>query len=1449
MMNKMPGDNYMAGLEVAVIGMAGRFPGARNIADFWDNLINGIESISFFSDEELLESGIDPGILKNPHYIKASGLLEDFDYFAASFFDYTPKEAEIMDPQIRVFHECSWEALEDAGYDPWRYPGLIGLYAGAGYNPCWTAYFLPGLNSYPEQFDVGILNAREYMNTRISYKMNLRGPSVAILTACSTSLAAIHAASQGILSGECDMALAGGVAILTPSLSLPKKSGYLYQDGMILARDGHCRAFDAAANGTVGGSGVGVVVLKALEDAIDDGDCIHAVIKGSAMNNDGIRKVGYTAPSVAGQAEVVKIAHKAAGICAEDIGYMEAFGVGTTLGDTIEIEALTRAFNTVKRGYCAIGSVKTNIGHLDTAAGVAGFIKTVLALKHKLIPPSLNFMKPNPKIDFNGTPFYVNSRLSAWKSNKKPMLAGVNAYGIGGTNVHIVLEEWQEEQKPGLADQGMFQSNLTQAGDGNLFTKWSHRLILLSAKTETALVNAARNLAAHLEKHPGIDLADAAYTLQVGRRNFLHRMAVVCPTGNGGRAVEALSTLAPGRVQTFLAKNETRSVIFMFPGRGAQYVNMGLDLYRELEDFRRELDRCIRVLQPLLGCDVGEILFPVENIAEANKKMNDAIYRGSINFIFEYSLAKLLMKWGIMPTAMIGHGAGEYTAACLAGVFSLEDALALTVLSGRSTGEFEKRVGEIKLNKPGIPYISGSTGKWVKDEEAVNLRCETHHITGTKRIHDGLKELLKEQQAVFIELGAGREMILFLEQHAAGGAGNLFVNMVRPPDEKVSDIHYTLSKIGELWLYGVNIDWHGFYDGEKRNRVPLPTYPFARERYYPPVDLQTGSEQGIKRKFPIKKGGAAVNESNLNYKRPNLSTPYVAPVDRREQLLVDTWKKVLGFEQIGVRDNFFELGGDSLKAIIVTSLIHKLFDVKVPIVYFFSKPTIAGLAEYIDNAEENVHAPIEAVEKKEFYPLSSAQKRMYVLNRMGKEDTVYNIPSAMMLEGRLDKIRLEQTLMKMAARHESLRTSFKLVEGEPVQVIHPISAIRFNVGDYDAARNVQGTESTGQNQDSEETGEALYSMRCVNIIDSFIRPFHLPRAPLFRAGLIKLPGEDSASPSPGNTDRHILMVDMHHIISDGTSIGILIEEFMHLYDKNNLASLKIQYKDYSAWQNIRKTRNTFKEQEEYWLKQFAGEIPLLNMPLDFNRPESHSFAGAKSKTAISAGLAERIRRIIRETGLTFPILLLAVYNVLLFKYTGQEDIIIGVLIAGRNHAYLQDIIGMFVNMLAVRNKPRPDETFLDFAAEVKTNVLNAFDNQDYQFEELIEKLKLEREPGRHPMIDVVFVFQNMEIPHLEIPGLKLKPYEFEREIAHFDLLFTAFEKENTIHCELEYATALFERSTAGEILKHYIEILDQAAENPGIKLEELTITQHLLTAEADMILQDRGGFGFEDDDI
>lgn len=994
----MMSENAAAG-QIAIIGMAARFPGARNVHEYWQNLQDGIESICFFSDDELKLAGLSPELLADPRYVKARGMLEDADLFDAPFFSFTARDAAVMDPQYRVFLECAWHSLEDAGYDPARSKERIGIFAGA-----FTNYYAqnveadPQISSSIDPFQLRISTDKDFLPTWVSYKLNLGGPSIAVQTACSTSLVSVHLACQSLLGGECDIALAGGVTVHNP-----EKQGYLSREGGIEAPDGHCRVFDAKARGTVNGSGVGIVVLKRLEEALEDRDNIRAVIKGSAVNNDGAMKVGYAAPSVRAQAEVIAEALSVAGVEPETIGFVEAHGTGTPLGDPIEVAALTEAYRTKtqKEAFCAIGSVKANIGHLDAAAGIASLIKATLVLKHKRIPPNINFDEPNPEINFVNSPFYVNSDLREWNTGPVPHRVGVSSFGIGGTNAHVILEE---------APPSSFNEPSTP---------W--HLLSISARTSSALEKVTTNLAEHLESNLDLHLADVAYTLNVGRKAFPHRRVALCQDMHEGVAM--LKGLSPKQMPSAIAPDHA-SVTFMFPGQGAQHSNMGLDLYQHEEVFRTEVDHCAKLLQPHLNLDLRRVLYSQGH--HVNDELNQTQLVQPALFTVEYALARQLMSWGIKPEAMIGHSLGEYVAACIAGVLSVENALRIVavrgklmqridpgamltvllpedemqpflnhnlslaavnspsvcVVSGPLPGidalqdqlkrqrvvysrlntshafhssmvepvieEFDREMQKIHLQPPQIPYISNLTGTWITEAEATDPSYWTTHMRQTVLFAQGLNRLLSQSDGVLLEVGPGHTLGTFAKKQAAQEQAQAVLFSMRRESNLSSDHMFLLSTVGKLWLAGVNVDWPKFYNSQRRRRVPLPLYPFERARYW----IGHHTVAGGQAKLNLREGEV---ESVAGFE--GVESP-----SRVEKLISGIWQTLFGLDYISVHDDFFDLGGNSLHAIQLISRLREELGVELPLTSLYEASTVAQLAKII-KAQEPKTDDLQALDR------------------------------------------------------------------------------------------------------------------------------------------------------------------------------------------------------------------------------------------------------------------------------------------------------------------------------------------------------------------------------------------------------------------------------------------------------------------------------------------------------
>lgn len=868
---------------IAIIGMAGSFPKARNIREFWARLYNAEDCVSRFTTDELLSAGVDATLIGDPHYVPAAPVLQDVDKFDAGFFGITPHEAELMDPQHRIFLECCWEALEDAGYDPKNCGDSVGLFAGAR-----TDTYLLNILSHPDlvnsvgMFHLGLGNDLAFLTTRVSHFLNLRGPSVSVHTACSTSLVAVHLACESLAQRQCDAVLVGGVAV-----NVPHYVGYMYEEGSVQSPDGRCRTFDASARGTVFGSGAGVVLLKRLEDAQTDGDSIYAVIRGSAINNDGSEKASFTAPSVHGQVNVIRDALRVSDLHPDKIDYVECHGTGTLLGDAIEIRALMKAFGKGSPASCAIGSVKTNVGHLDAAAGMTGLIKVALSLKHKTIPASLHYQSPNPQISFEGSRFYVNTQTSPWRDTGEPRRAGISAFGVGGTNAHVILEEASPQIATGPSDE--------------------LQLLPLSARSQMALSAASGNLADHLREYPQLRLSDVAFTLQEGRHHFSMRRTIVCSSHEEAVTALGIDSTVPEEALHGV-EQIAPPVTFLFPGQGAQYPGMGKELYEKELVFRSQIRTCSDILQPLINCDLIEILYEARSSEIEYKQLDQTWLAQPALLAVEYALAKLWISWGIEPQSMLGHSLGEYTAAALAEVMSIEDALRLIARRGRlmqatpagsmlavsqsandisawlnsdlaiaainssdlctiagspeaireleaelkaqgiacqslrtshafhsalvepAIEPFLAEIRKIKLNTPRIPFISCISGTWIQPAEALNPEYWARQMRLSVQFDAALTELLHDESRILLDAGPGQTLRRLAQRKFRRHAGH-HVFAAMPPAAAQGERRTALSALGRLWELGVNVNWLAVRLSRSQ-RVHLPTYPFDRNRYW-----------------------------------------------------------------------------------------------------------------------------------------------------------------------------------------------------------------------------------------------------------------------------------------------------------------------------------------------------------------------------------------------------------------------------------------------------------------------------------------------------------------------------------------------------------------------------------------------------------------------------------------
>jgi len=1341
--------------DIAVIGMACRFPEAKDTEAFWHNLEEGRESVKSLGDLPAGDTG--------PGYVHMGSVLEGIDLFDAEFFGFSPRDAALLDPQQRLFLEIAWECLESAGYDPGRYDGAIGVFAGVGFNHYLINNLLKGrrLKNGSDGFFLQISNASDNLATRISYKLNLRGPSLSIQTACSTSLVAIHYACQSLLNSEADMALAGGVA-----LQVPQEVGYTHEKGMIHAEDGHCRPFSDRANGTVFGSGAGAVVLKRLQEAIRDGDTIHAVIKGSAVNNDGAAKVGYTAPSSRGQADVLSSALTFADVPAESVTQIEAHGTGTSLGDPIEFEALNRVYNTGVSDYrCALGSVKGNLGHLENAAGIASFIKMVLSLKNKVLVPSINYERGNPYIGFDDSPFYVNTGLKAWiPPGEFPRRGGVSSFGIGGTNCHLILEEYAMP-RPSAEEQGV-------------------HLFPLSARSREALRAMARQMADYLEKKPALSLGDVAGTLAGGRAFFNERLAVAATSRENLIQVLKKEAASPGQVGK--TKLEEPDVVFMFPGQGAQYVHMAAGIYRNETVFRESLDTCAEILTGEGAEDPRNILFPENDDPEGNAaRINRTLNTQPLLFCVEYAMARLWMAWGIRPAVMVGHSVGEYVAACLAGVFSLEDALALIheraalidsmpeggmcvvsrgeaevspvlpdglsiaavngpalcVVSGDSEAvsafrkELERSgvatsllhtshayhspmmaparerflsvVSGKTLHPPTMPVMSNVSGTLLTDAQATDPAYWADHITSAVQFSASVSELMEETERIFLEVGPGTTLCRLVKSH--DHTLHTVSSVPHLDDETPSDA-YIVGAMGSLWALGVEIEWKHFGMDRPFTRIPLPTYPFEKKRFW--VEPLQGDEGALE---------DVVIECGDTGAQGDPAARGVVYESEQEDTLARLFGRALGIESPGRHDNFFELGGHSLLATQLLAKINREFRAEIALTDFFKAATIAGLAELLEShggeAEEGgldypelVREPEKAGEP---FPLTEMQQAQW-LGRSGAF-SMGNVAAHVYLENEkegIDLRRLEWAWRRMIERHDMLRAVFLPEGGQKILQAPPAYAIC----------NLDLRHHT-----PEEAEKRALEVRAA--MDHVVRP--VDAWPLFEIRTTQFPG--------GRVRIHF-SIDL--LICDVASMRILRKEWAQLYENPDaeLPVLDLCFRDYVITE--KKVRQTafYKRADAFWDQRVRELPPMPLLPTARNIDAISSPECLRVSTRLDRETWSRFTEWGTRRQLSPSILLLAVFSEVLAAWSKSPDFCVNTTIINRMpfHPQSEEIVGEFASYAPLEVNAGEGVSFEALARGIQQRNWENLENRFVSGTSVLRKLARFRGGASGSVMPVVF---------------------------------------------------------------------------------------------------------------
>ncbi|MEC0599326.1 amino acid adenylation domain-containing protein [Bacillus spizizenii] len=1131
--------------DIAIIGISCRFSKANNVKEYWNNILHRVSCIREFPSQR--RKDVDPLLqqINENSYFKA-GFLDEIDKFDSAFFRISPREAKLMDPKQRLFLETAYHAFEDSGYSGEKLQGSdTGIFVGHDHSGdlkfsyaslVKDADMIAMTGTYP-----GILASRT------SYIFNLKGPSLVVDTACSSGLVSVHLACEALKNKECSMALAGGVNLFLR----PENIGTMNE---IEAENAKISVFDKDAKGTAWGEGISAIVLKPLNKAIEDQDHIYAVIKGSAINNDGASN-GITAPNAESQEKLITHAWKNAKINPETISYIEAHGTGTILGDPIEIKGITNAFkkHTDKKQFCGIGSVKPNIGHTVGASGMASLIKACMALKEKVIPPSINFNEPNPLINFLNSPVYINDSVREWKKSEAPRRAGVSSFGFSGTNCHLVLEEAPE-----------IKNDSASTHVKELFT--------LSAKNIEVLRDLAENYHCFITEEHDLKLSSLCYTANTGRKHWEYR-----------------------------------------------------------------------------------ICFMVKDIEELKTKIKK----------------------------FLSH--------------SID-------LDGKKLSYREER--ELKM--------------------VANQKIDAYKNSGNA-------------------------------------------------DEAL------LTEISSLYERGVDFNWDNLYEGDRRRKVSLPGYTFVRERHW--IDIPKTSPMNTANYIVSKRKQEKIRlygREGDNY-------------SKAEKLIGQVWGSALGINPISISKDFYDMGGDSIIAIEIINSLNEELNTNFSVADLFNQPNIEAFSSYIEH-EFNKNQPgsglIPKLKKSNYYEASSAQKRIFILDQLNKNRTTYNIPFFFMIEGELDEYRLETAFHKLIRRHEVLRTSFGFKDGQLVQMIEEDADFkleRFNANEPELER----------------------------LMAEFVRPFDLGKAPLLRAGLVKV-----------NRHKHLLMVDIQHIIADGASVPILQKELIHLYEGNDLPKLNIQYKDFAKWQNEHFTSEEMKKQKQYWVNEFKDDLPILDLPLDFSRDSERDEQGERIYFYAGEELTSKLKQYNSKEKVTLFMTLMASFNVFLYKHTGQEDIIIGSPIAGRKHKELENMIGMFVNTLAIRNNPDANKTFKSLLEEVRVKALKAYENQDYPFEELVDHLEIERDINRNALFNVMFVLQLMDSPTIEVNQLKYTPYPYENKTAKFDLLLQAFPSEEDIKFEFTYSSKLFKRETIEKFSERFLMILKQIVLDKNVLIGDINIIDH-----------------------
>ncbi len=1453
----------------AMLGYALRFPGAADAGEFWQLMVDGRDAVSVvpgdrWDADEFFDPDPDaPGKM----VARRAGFVDDVSGFDAPFFGVSAREAMFMDPQHRLMLETTWSAVEHAGMAPSALAGTqTGVFMGLS-----THEFAGMIVRLSRLEDIDFYSGTGCSPAagagRISYRLGLQGPAVIVDTACSSSLVALHQACQALDSGDCDLALVGGVnVILTP---IPMIN---FSRARMLAPDGRCKTFDAAADGYVRGEGCGVVVLKRVDDAIRDGDPIRAVVRGTAVNQDGASG-GLTVPNGVAQQQVIATALRRSGIDAADVDYLEAHGTGTSLGDPIEVQAAGAVFSEGRDPDrpLLIGSVKTNIGHLEAASGIAGLIKVALALEHEVLPKHLHFCEPSPYIPWDRLPVRVVDQATPWQRNGRPRIAGVSSFGFSGTNAHVLVEE--APAVDATAD------SATDSGRG------AYRLLPLSARTPEALAALASRYRDWMGANPGVALADICATAGAGRSHFEHRAALV--VDSRARARRLLGALHEDRPAPGLTRGRSSGrpkTVWLFPGQGSQFPGMARTLFESEPVFRETVVRCADILGGVLPRPLLEVMF--DTGPDGEEALRNTTFAQPAVFAVEMALARLWQSWGIEPDVVLGHSVGQYAAACVAGIFGIDDGARLiaergrlfgtlpaggrmiaifaeadkveecaaeyprlsvaayngasTVLSGPGEDvehvaaafskagircewletshafhsalldpvldEFESYASNVEYSLPQLTLVCNRTGEVLTRRSRLDAGYWRRHARQPVRFSDSVVTLADLGCAVLMELGP--QPVLTAAAMRAWPDTAPTPQPIASLSRETDDGRCLTEALAAAYVSGHRLDFAGRCARPNRP-VDLPTYPFQHRTYWFPA--YTAPELNSRARAGASWSGDSVADLPRSAEVAE-AAPVEArttdwllaePPDQRLTRIVDIIVAELAnalhasVDEIDPDAEFISLGMDSLTAMDLRRRLQAALGTELPASLFFAHPTVTALAEglfavWLDNSsdQEKRQVAIPRVSRDGELPLSHAQEQLWFLHELLPSSSAYNISARIDIPGPVDRHVLQRSFDEVMVRHEALRTTFRSVKGTPQAVLGI----------------PQPFELPFQQVDTEADVAAVAEREAAV-------PFDISVGPLLRARLLGI-GEQ----------RHVLVLTMHHIVADGWSFRVLLRDLGVIYQALErgeaipLAELPIQYLDYAQWQREHLRGANFDSHLDFWRHDLAG-APPLELDTDRPRPKTPTFRGARTHFALGSERTGALRGLCRAENVTVSVPLLSAFAVVLARYSGQDDVVVGTLTANRTRIETEDLIGLFVNALPVRIRLDGDPDGAELLSRTRQRMVEVLAHQDVPFDLIVNATAPGRDANRNPLFSVQLVVQPAA-GGAELSGLGLEVAEIDTQTAKRDLTFTFFDDE-LLTGHVEYAAELFDAVRIDRLIAHFRLVLDAIVSDPGLRLSEL----------------------------